>query len=177
MKNGLEIIKFNILKQGLIFYEIQTPKGATVAAQMDELKPDDVCEELETVCEQLPAGRYSCILSKKCDKDNLRIKKGAGGTGYVELPLIIQGTNSHLDINSHNAQHTGINNQNYREFKDLLENIKALEKQVLKLEIENERLKSEKEDTGINGILNNPNTQMILATALQNFLSNNQSAK
>lgn len=166
MKTGAELIKLNIEKQGLIYFEIQSPKGATVAAQLDEMKPEQAADELENICEQLPPGRYTCILSKKCDKENARIKKGPAGTGYFELPLIITGQGQHVDINSHNASAN-----NFKEIKELMQQIAALERQILKLEIENERLKDEGSNSGINGLLNNPNIQNAIAIMAANVLS------
>ena len=104
MKTGQELIKMNIEKQGLVFFEIQNAKGSTVAAQLDAITPAAAMAELDEICESLPTGRYSCLLSKKGDKEGARIIKGAGGKGYFELPLIInQGQNGHIDIHSHNA--------------------------------------------------------------------------
>jgi hypothetical protein len=130
--------------------------------------------ELDEICESLPPGRYSCLLSKKGDKEGARIIKGAGGKGYFELPLIInQGQNGHVDIHSHNANagHLPIS-----ELRQLLEKIKELEKQILLLEIDNKQLKHDHENTGINGVLNNPNVQNALAIVLTNYLSKNPAA-
>lgn len=174
MKTGQELIKMNIEKQGLVFFEIQNAKGSTVAAQLDAITPAAAMAELDEICESLPAGRYSCLLSKKGDKEGARIIKGAGGKGYFELPLIInQGANGHIDINSHNANagHLPIS-----ELRQLLEKIKELEKQILLLEIDNKQLKHEQENTGINGVLNNPNVQNALAIVLTNYLSKNPAA-
>ena len=168
MKTGIDLIKLNIEKQKLVFFEIQTPKGATVAAQLDEITPEQAADELQSICEQLPAGRYTCLLSKRCDKENARIKKGAAGTGYFELPLIIQGNGQHVDINSHNA---AAQLNNFKEVKELMEKISVLERQILKLEIENERLKDEGQNTGINGLLNNPNIQNAIAIFAANHLA------
>lgn len=167
MKTGAELIKLNIEKQGLVYFEIQNPKGATVAAQLDDIKPAEAADELESICEQLPPGRYVCILSKRCDKENARIKKGAAGTGYFELPLIIQGNNGHMDIHSHNASAVG----NFKEVKELLQKVSELERTILKLEIENERLKDEGQNSGINGLLNNPNIQNAIAIMAANMLA------
>ena len=173
MRNGAELIKLNIERQGYVFFEITNAKGGTVAAQLDDLKPAEAVAEFEAICEQLPAGRYNCLLSKKADKEQARIKKGPGGTGYFDLPLIInQAQNGHIDVNSHNAN-AGLPTA---ELRQLLEKQKELEKQILLLEIENKQLKHEQENTGINGVLNNPNVQNALAIVLTNYLSKNGAA-
>ena len=171
MKTGIDLIKHNILKSGFVFFEVQTPKGETLYAQMDEITPEEAIEEITSICEQLTPGRYFCLLSKQCDKSRSRIVKQQRGDGYFQLPLVIGGQNNHVDIQSHNA--AALNPFQPREYRELLDKIKDLEKDILKLEIENDRLREDKENSGINGLLNNPGIQNIIAAMAANYMSKN----
>ena len=169
MKNGIELAKLQIEKNGYCCFEIQGAKGQTIATQLEDIKTSDAICELEQIADSLPPGRYTLILSKNVNKAEGRVLKGARGSGAVEIPLNILNT-GHIDVNSHNATaHTLAN----REYRELLTEIKDLEKKLLLLEIENQRLKAESESGGINGVFNNPNVQNLIAVLAQSYIAKN----
>jgi hypothetical protein len=170
MKTGIELAKLQIEKNGYCCFEVQGPKGQTIATQLEQVKTSDAICELEQIAESLPPGRYTLILSKAVNKAEGRVLRGARGTGAVEIPLNILHNAGHIDVNSHNATaHTLAN----REYRELLNEIKDLEKKLLLLEIENQRLKAENDSGGINGVFNNPNVQNLIAVIAQSYMAKN----
>ena len=170
MKTGIELAKLQIEKNGYSCFEIQGIKGQTIAAQLEEsLKPSDAIAELEQISEALPPGRYTLILCRYANKDLGKVNKGTRGSGAVEIPLNILHNSGHIDIGSHNATA----NLGNREYRELINEIKELEKKLLLLEIENQRLKAEGESGGINGVINNPGVQNFLAVLAQSYMSKN----
>lgn len=175
MKSGIELAKLTIEKQGFICFEVRTPKGQTVYVQPDDsLTIHDAISELETISENLPGGRYELLLSKQGSEKSVKINKGNAGTQYISIPIFINNAGGHIDLASHNAiSSQGINN---KEFRELTKQITELEKKILLLEIENQRLKAESESGGINGIFNNPHVQNLVAILAQNYMAKNSAA-
>jgi len=175
MKSGIELAKLTIEKQAYICFEIRTPKGQTVYVQPDEtLTTHDAICELDSIAESLPSGRYELLLSRAGNAESARIKKGNNGTQYLSIPIFINSGAGHMDVGSHNAiAHPGINN---KEFRELTKQITDLEKKILLLEIENQRLKAEADGGGINGIFNNPHVQNLVAILAQNYMAKNGAA-
>ena len=60
-----------------------------------------------------------------------------------------------------------------KEFRELTKQITELEKKILLLEIENQRLKAEADGGGINGLFNNPHVQNLFAILAQNYMAKN----
>jgi len=172
MKTGIELAKLTIEKQSYICFEVRTPKGQTVYVQPDDtLTTTDAISELEAIAENLPAGRYELLLSRHGNEKSDRIKKGVNGTQYISIPIYINNAGGHIDLASHNA--TAIPGMNNKEFRELTKQITELEKKILLLEIENQRLKAEADGGGINGLFNNPHVQNLVAILAQNYMAKN----
>ena len=172
MKTGIELAKLTIEKQSYICFEVRTLKGQTVYVQPDDtLTVTDAISELEQIAENLPTGRYELLLSRQGNEKSDRIKKGVNGTQYISIPIYINNQGGHIDLASHNAiAGSGMNN---KEFRELTKQINDLEKKLLLLEIENQRLKAEADGGGINGIFNNPNVQNLIAVLAQSYMAKN----
>lgn len=172
MRSGLELAKLQIEKQKYVCFEVQSLRGQVIASQPDDtMTVVEAINELDQICEALPGGKYNLLLTRTGNVEQGRAKKGSQGSGSVEIPIFITQSGGHMDIMSHNALAVpGINN---KEFRDLVKEINEKEKQILKLEIEIQRLKAENEGGGINGIFNNPNVQNLIAVLAQSYMAKN----
>lgn len=169
MKNGIELICLNIEKQNLKYFEVQSPRGAVVAAQLEDISVEAAIDEFKNVCEQLPIGRYNVVLSKKGDKDNARILRGPKGAGVFELPLVIS-SSQQQPVNYPLAERS--ENISLKEYREIMKENNDLKTELAILKAELSRTNSESQNSGINGLLNNPNIQNALAMLAANFLSN-----
>ena len=148
--SGKELIKDNILKRKFSFFDIKNSRNATVAGQYNDIAPEDAVERFDEICQYLPSGRYTVIVSNNCDSENGRVLKGHKGSSAFENTLII-GNDAHIDKNSHNATNISL-----EQYLNKVKEVHTLEMRIAELE---RKLENKENDGGINGILNNPNVQ------------------
>jgi hypothetical protein len=172
MKTGKELIIANMQTHNCNMWEIINTNGKAIAAQLKDISHGKAAEMFEETLETLPTGKYTCVIGKESDIKGMRVKRGVNGSGvFSDLPLIVSA--QHVDINSHNATAHHTNNFiTFEQHMAVVKELEAVKLDKLKLEIENERLKSE-EGGGINGLLNSQAGQGLML-ALANMFNGNQ---
>ena len=143
MKTGHELIKLNIERNGYLFFEVRNRANECVYPCAPSRSTDETLEHFEQVCDTLPAGNYTVVLSKEADTDKGRVKRQSQGAGGAVCPLNIFATKSHIDVNSHNA--TAIQPVGFKEYEQLRNEVERLKIELLKAEIKANNTQDEKQ--------------------------------
>jgi hypothetical protein len=145
MKNtkitGMDLALHQMEQRGWVCFNIISQQGELVASQPDHNKDLTTAQtELQEICDMLPFGRYKLILTKEGSEETGKAVKGKGGTNTHTIPIYINQTGGHMDINSHNA--TGSQGISMKDYMAALNQINELKSElsILKIKLENEEI-------------------------------------